>query len=205
LVDTYTALAARGEHLLHNLLEGQVPHQWQHYPEDDAIDRDRGYQWFYHSHSPEDRPDATEHGHFHLFARRSLWSRRLQSKAERDFAALTGHPDHHVATRHLLTIGMDPKGLPISLFTVNSWVTGDLMLSAAGTERILTDMRLRTSHRAIDTVLECVIALCLDEIRALLAERDATLSDKDKRTVLADTQLEVLSFRDISLDEKLNA
>jgi len=205
LIDTYTALATRDEHLLHNLLDGQVPHQWQHYPEDDAIDRDRGYQWFYHSHSPEDRPDATEHGHFHLFARRSLWSRRLQSKAERDFAALTGHPDNHVATRHLLTIGMDPKGLPVSLFTVNSWVTGDLMLSAAGTERILADMRLRTGHRAIDTVLECVVALCLDEIRALLAERDATLSGKNKRTVLADTQLEVLSFRDISLDEKLNA
>ena len=205
MIDTYTALATRDEHLLHNLLDGQVPHQWQHYPEDDAIDRDRGYQWFYHSHSPEDRPDATEHGHFHLFARRSLWSRRLQSKAERDFAALTGHPDNHVATRHLLTIGMDPKGLPVSLFTVNSWVTGDLMLSAAGTERILADMRLRTGHRAIDTVLECVVALCLDEIRALLAERDAALSGKDKRTVLADTQLEVLSFRDISLDEKLNA
>ena len=205
MIDTYTALAARGEHLLHNLLDGQMPHQWQHYPEDDAIDRDRGYQWFYHSHSPEDRPHATEHGHFHLFARRSLWSRRLQSKAERDFAALTGHPDNHVATRHLLTIGMDPKGLPVSLFTVNSWVTGDLMLSAAGTERILTDMRLHTGHRTIDTVLECVVALCMDDIHALLAERDAALSGKDKRTVLTDTQLEVLSFRDILLDEKLNA
>ena len=205
MIDTYTALAARGEHLLHDLLEGQLPHQWQHYPENDAIDRDRGFQWFYHSHSPEDRPDATEHGHFHLFARRPLWSRRMQSKAERDFAALTGHPDNHVATRHLLTIGMDPKGLPISLFTVNSWVTGDLMLSAAGTERILTDMRLRTGHRAIDTVLECVVTLCMDEIRTILAERDTTLAGWDKRTVLADTQLEVLSCRDIALDEKLNA
>ncbi|MDE2307904.1 MAG: hypothetical protein KGJ97_06380 [Xanthomonadaceae bacterium] len=205
MIGTYAALAARGEHLLHHLLDGQVPHQWQHYPEDDAIDRDRGYQWFYHSHSPEDRPDATEHGHFHLFARRPLWSRRLQSKAERDFAALTGHPDNRVATRHLLTVGMDPKGLPVSLFTVNSWVTGDLMLSAAGTERILAEMRLRTGHRAIDTVLECVVALCMDEIRALLAERDAALSGRDERTVLADTRLEVLSFRDISLDEKLAA
>ncbi|TAN25057.1 MAG: hypothetical protein EPN31_16090 [Castellaniella sp.] len=205
LLDTYAALAARGEHLLHDLLGGQLPQQWQHYPEDDSIDPDGGYQWFYHSHSPEDRPDASEHGHFHLFARRPLWSRRLQSKAERTFAALTGHPDKHVTTRHLLAIGMDAKGLPVSLFTVNSWVTGDLMLSASGTERILADMRLRTGHDAIDNVLECVVALCMDEIRMILEARDAALSANKRRTVLEDTQLEVLSSRAIALDAKLNA
>lgn len=205
MLDTYSALAARGEHLLHDLLGDQLPHQWQHYPDNDAIDRDSGYQWFYHSHSPEDRPDATEHGHFHLFARRPLWSRRLQSRAERDFAALTGDPDKHVATRHLLAIGMDAKGIPVSLFTVNSWVTGDLMLSASGTERMLASMRLRTGHDAIDTVLECVVALCMDEIRMILAVRDATLSAAAGRAVLADTQLEVLSCQTIALDAKLSA
>jgi hypothetical protein len=203
LLDTYTALAARGEHLLHDLLGDQLPHQWQHYPENDAIDLDSGYQWFYHSHSPEDRPDATEHGHFHLFARRPLWSRRLQSRAERDFAALTGHPDDHVATRHLLAVGMDAKGIPVSLFTVNSWVTGDLMLSASGTERMLANMRLRTGHDAIDTVLECVVALCMDEIRMILAARDAILSGSARQDVLADSELEVLSGQTIALDAKL--
>lgn len=205
LIGTYTALALRGEHLLHDLLEGQLPRQWQHYPEDDSIDPDGGYQWFYHSHSPEDRPDATEHGHFHLFARRPLWSRRLQSKAERRFAALTGDPGKHVDTRHLLAVGMDAKGLPVSLFTVNSWVTGDLMLSASATERLLAGMRLHTGHDAIDTVLECVVALCMDEIRTLLAERDAALSAKKRRSVLEDTRLEVLSSRAIALDTKLEA
>lgn len=205
LIDTYTVLALRGEHLLHDLLEDQLPRQWQHYPEDDSIDLDSGYQWFYHSHSPEDRPDATEHGHFHLFARRALWSRRLQSKAERTFAAMTGNPDKNVNTRHLLAIGMDAKGLPVSLFTVNSWVTGDLMLSASGTERLLTGMRLHTGHDAIDTVLECVVALCMDEVRMMLAERDAALSIKKRRAVLDDTRLEVLSSRTIALDAKLEA
>jgi len=205
LLDVYATLAARGEHLLHDLLKGQPPVQWQHYPEDDAIDPDSGYQWFYHSHSPDDRSDTTEHGHFHLFARRSLWSRRLQSKAERAFAALTGHPDSQVTTRHLLAIGLDPKGLPISVFTLNSWVTGDLMLSAAGTERLLAGMHLQTGHDAIDTVLECVVALCMDDIRTMLATRDTTLSGRRKGDVLADTGPEILSSQAIALDAKLRA
>lgn len=203
LLDTYAALAARREHLLAGLLRGTPPRQWQHYPDDDAIDPTSGYQWFYHSHSPEDRPDATEHGHFHLFARRSLWSRRLQSRAERAFSALTGAPGNPVSTRHLLAIGMDAKGLPVSLFTVNSWVTGDLMLSASGTERLLADMRLHTGHEAIDAVLECVVALCRDEIHAILAARDVTLSEKASPCVLQDVQLEVLSSQPIALDRKL--
>ncbi|MDE1895300.1 MAG: hypothetical protein KGJ96_12805 [Xanthomonadaceae bacterium] len=203
MLGAYAALAARGEHLLHGLLAAQPPRQWQHYPDDDAIDREHGYQWFYHSHSPEDRPDATEHGHFHLFARRPLWSRRLQSRAERDFAALTGHPDERVATRHLLAIGMDAKGIPVSLFTVNSWVTGDLMLSAAGTERLLAGMRLRTGHATIDTVLESVVALCTEDIRAILAARDEALAGAAPCAVLDDRRLEVLSCQAIALDAKL--
>ena len=42
LLETYAALAARGEHLLHDLLAGSPPRQWQHYPEDDAIDQVSG-------------------------------------------------------------------------------------------------------------------------------------------------------------------
>jgi len=203
LLETYATLSARGEHLLHGLLAGRPPTQWQHYPDDDAIDPSSGYQWFYHSHSPEDRPGAAEHGHFHLFARRPLWSRRLQSKAEQAFAAMTGAPRTTAPTRHLLAIGMDAKGLPISLFTVNSWVTGDLMLSAGTTGQLLSAMRLNTGHPGIDTMLECVTALCATEIREVLAARDAALSSRAAQGVLEDQGLELLSERAITLDEKL--
>ncbi|TAN18190.1 MAG: hypothetical protein EPN35_04250 [Rhodanobacter sp.] len=199
LLETYAALAARGEHLLQGLLAGKPPRQWQHYPENDAIDRVSGYQWFYHSHSPEDRPGATEHGHFHLFARRPLWARRLRSGAEKAFAALTGDPQASVTTRHLLGIGMSAKGVPTSLFTVNSWVTGDLMLSAASTERLLARMHLDTSHASIDAVLESVVALCASEIHEVMAARDATLSSRPAHGVLADQNLELLSEMTIVL------
>lgn len=204
LLETYAGLAERGEHLLHPVLGGHPPSQWAHYPDDDAIDRKSGYQWFYHSHSPEDRPDAGEHGHFHLFARRPLWSRRLNSASEREFAALTHAPEIQVKTRHLIGIGLDAKGLPVSLFTVNSWVTGDLMLGAANTERLLMGMSLDTGHAAIDAMLECVVALCQDEIRALLAARDRTLAKAKSQALLEDRSLEVLSEVAIDLDAKLN-
>lgn len=203
LLQTYAALAAREAHLLQGVLAGRRPRQWRHYPADDAVDEASGYQWFYHSHAPEDRPSACEHGHFHLFARRQLWARRLQSKAEKTFSALTGHPRKRADTRHLLAIGMDAKGVPVSLFTVNSWVTGDLMLSAANTERLLARMRLNTGHPDIDAVLESVVALCLAEIRQLLAARDAALSRAPARGVLANRGLEVLSEIALDLDRKL--
>lgn len=205
LLSTYAGLAERGEHLLDSLLDGQSPKQWAHYPDDDAIDAEHGYQWFYHSHSPEDRPGTAEHGHIHLFARRKLWARRLRSAREISFAEMEGGPTEAVNTRHLLTIAFDAKGLPVSLFTVNSWVTGDLMLSAATTARLLENMMLATGHSDVDAVVESVGRLCRREIRELLAQRDRVLKDYDGKNVLADESLELLSECAIDVDAKLRA
>ncbi len=74
LLACYLDLAADGSHLLAEILDDDMPRQWAHYPDDDVIDRASGYQFFYHSHSPEDRDSATEHGHFHLYSRaRTCW------------------------------------------------------------------------------------------------------------------------------------
>ena len=88
LLETYSELSQRGEHLLGYLLGGHAPCQWRHYREDDAIDHISGFQWFYHSHSPEGRSGSAEHGHIHLFERRKIWARRLQSAGELKFAQL---------------------------------------------------------------------------------------------------------------------
>lgn len=203
LLETYTALALRGEHLLHTVLGDDAPRTWQHYPHDDAIDETSGYQWFYHSHSSDDRPGSPEHGHFHLFARRPLWSRRLQSRAEKDFLALTGRPRQSVNTRHLLALSLDARGIPSTMFTVNSWVTGDLMLSAPTTAELLAAMHLDTGHVHIDTVLRCVVALHGDEIGQLLEARDAAIRKQGTLSVLEDRKLEILSETPIHLDQKL--
>ena len=203
LLAIYADLAQRGENLLDSLLGGHAPKQWVHYPDDDAIDAETGYQWFYHSHSPEDRPSAAEHGHIHLFARRKLWSRRLRSVREMAFAELEGSPEGRVTTRHLLTIGFNSKGLPVSLFTVNSWVTGDLMLSAETTAELLDHMRLDTGHSKLDAVIESVVCLFRMEVQDLLLQRDLALKAFDGESVLANESLEILSEWAIDVDTKL--
>lgn len=203
LLQTYAALAARGAHLLGHVLGGQAPRQWDHYPEHDAIDHASGYQWFYHSHHPEDRAGAAEHGHIHLFARQPLWSRRLHSRNERAFADLCGYPEARPATRHLLGVSFDAKGLPVSLFTVNSWVTGDLMLSADLTLDLLDRMALDTGYPEVDAVLETVVRLCGPELRELMHRRDAALRAHPGPGKLQDEALELLAEMPIDLDSKL--
>lgn len=203
LLATYAGLARRGEHLFGALLGGKPPRQWAHYPEDDAIDPQSGFQWFYHAHSPQDRPDSVEHGHIHLFARRQLWSRRLRSRREIQFAQLDGGATDGVDTRHLLTIGFDAKGLPLSLFTVNSWVTGDLMLSARTSADLLDQIRLDTGNPDVDAVLESLVCLYREEIGDLLAVRDASLFGFKGGNVLAHESLELLSGLAIDVDAKL--
>lgn len=203
LLDAYTGLAQRGQHLFGNLLLGRAPRQWAHYPEEDAIDASSGYQWFYHLHSQEDRPSALEHGHIHLFARRKLWSRRLRSRGEVAFSKLPGKVEHQADTRHLLAIGFDAKGLPISLFTVNSWVTGDLMLSAETTAELLEHMVLDTGNAHIDAVIESVVCLFKAEIMDLLIRRDEALFGFKGDYVLSNEALEVLSGLAINVDSKI--
>lgn len=204
LLNVYADLAQREEHLLGGLLRGQAPRQWTHYPEEDAIDVKSGYQWFYHSHSPEDRPGTSEHGHIHLFARPELWGRRFRSRREVVFSKHTGGAEHSVSTRHLLTIGFDAKGLPKSLFMVNSWVTGDLMLSTETTTELLDRMVLDTGNADVDAVIESVTRLFRTEIRDLLVRRDEVLFGFKGDSVLSNESLEVLSELAIDVDSKLS-
>ena len=204
LLEVYSSLAENGEHLFGSLLSGQAPRQWIHCPPDDAIDLSSGFQWFYHSHTPQGRPGSVEHVRIHLFARRKLWARRLRSAAALKFAALAGDASPSVSTRHLLGIGFDAKGIPQSLFTVNSWVTGDQMLSAQTTERLLKAMLLATGHALTDGVIACVVKLCMAEIQSLLQARDQTLFSRQAPGLLQDKSLEVLSEASIDLDAKLH-
>ncbi|MFZ2386801.1 MAG: hypothetical protein WAW69_03245, partial [Polaromonas sp.] len=90
-----------------------------------------------------------------------------------------------------------------SIFTVNSWVTGDLMLSARTTVTLLEEMALDTGYEHIDAVIECVVTLCKQEIRSLLGTRDQKLFSRKAPGLLQDEGLELLSEMAIDLDAKL--
>ena len=203
LIEIYTALARRNDHLFGSLLAQQLPRQWAHYPENDAIDAEAGFQWFYHSHAPEDRVNSSEHGHIHLFARKDLWSGYVHSASEIKFDKFFDKSNGDASTRHLLCIGFDAKGVPANLFTVNSWVTGDRMLSAQVTVELLKQISLCTGNADVDGVVESIVHLYLKEIRVLLQARDAQLSCFQSNDVLADESLEILSRVDIDVDKKL--
>lgn len=203
LLGVYAELAPRGEHLLSVLLTGAPPQQWERLPEDDAVDAAGLYQWFYHSHCPEIGPAGIEHGHIHLFARRAAWAPLSRTEHERAFFDLCGRPESQAETRHLLAIGLDPKGVPVSLFAVNSWVTGDLMLSAVGTADLLSQIALDTGHSGIDRMVTSLMRLCKEEIRSLLWSRDQVLTSREPRAVLEDGTLEVLAEVRLDLESRI--
>lgn len=199
----YRQLAVDGAHLLGGLMQGGAPLAWEHYPQDDARDEVRGYQWFYHSHSASDRPGATEHGHFHIFARKPAIGRCLDAKAEAAWRMSNGYGRGSAKTRHLLCLGIDAKGVPNTLFTVNSWVTGDAMASAEGTVRLLENLKLDTGHPSIDRLITAVVALHADAIADMMLDRDRVLLARARKGPGApqDKGLEVLSEVGIDLDQ----
>ena len=204
LLDVYTRLAQQGEHLLGRLLAGTQPTAWERLPADDAIDASGRYRWFYHSHAPEDRPAGSEHGHIHLFAQRALWEPLPETASARAFNELCGKPSSDAGTRHLVAIGIDAKGLPISLFVVNAWVTGDLMLDAQATSQLLGNVALDTGYAEIDRMIEAITRLCAEDIDVLLRQRDETLARHPSATVLQDERLEILGEAALDLDEKIS-
>ena len=205
LVGCYRELARKRVHLLAPILGNRAPVQWEHYPSDDAINRDRRYQWFYHSHDPEDRAGSGEHGHLHLFARMEGVADDIDERLELDYLRCLRTRRRSAATRHLIAIGLNPVGVPVSLFTVNRWVTGDLPLSGRATIAMLDALRLDTGHPTIDLVIQSILALYREEVRMLIMERDSVLMERATRAPgpLEDRAIEMPSSVRIDVDRRL--
>lgn len=199
----YQNLAARGAHLLEGALAGEAPQAWAHYPVDDARDDHHGYQWFYHSHSVTDRPGGVEHGHLHVFARQPALRDCLKPSEERAWRKAISADGRRAKTRHLFCIGLDARGLPNSLFTVNSWVTGDVLPSSNGAMRLINGLQLHTGFTDIDRLIMALAKLCAPQLAELIAERDSTLLARAARGggVLDDEMFEILSERRLDLDQ----
>lgn len=154
----------------------------RHYPEDDWRDPHSGGQAYYHCHRPGD-----EHGHLHLFM------------AAKPGAELT----------HLLGIGLDPRGLPLSLFTVNRWVASDAWLPAAPTFALVQCFSLAASEadQHISGWLEQFLRFYLPVIESLLLERDRALAARDGslEQALEDRDLEIPSQAAIDWGADLDA
>jgi len=183
LLACYEALAARRAHLLAGLLRGRRPVQWRHYPAEDALDRETGYQYFYHCHASGKRKGGPEHGHFHLFRRRA---------ADRPPA-------------HLLAIALTAKGVPRALFTVNQWVAGSPLPGARAAQRDLSRFEIRAAgDPLVNRWMAALLRLFRPEIARLLVERDRRLraARGGRAALLDDRRVEVLSSLPIDVDAR---
>lgn len=207
IVRVYESLAKSGSHLLARIVGGKAPKQWAHYPDDDAIDVKMRFQWYYHSHSPADRPGAIEHGHIHLFARTDARRTFIKGNVEAVFLKRLASEDSESKTRHLLAIGLSPVGVPVSLFTTNRWVTGDQLLSSESSLRLLQSISLDTGNEAIDQLIASLIHLYQSKLISLFRMRDRTLFARARRGpgALDDESVEVLSEIPIDLDRAVAA
>lgn len=171
-----------GRTVLTEMLRGEpTPKAWQHWPNDDAYDRQTGFRWFYHAHASGGRTRG-EHGHFHLFA------------------------DTHEAERvtHLVAVSVDARGLPCGLFAPNRWVTDEHWSSAAFVIERLAAFELRAPDvlRPVHQWLAWLVGAFGPQIEAVLHARDERLAELRLRLrsdVPEDRRIAVLSRCPISL------
>lgn len=150
LADIQLQYARNGRTLAEAALAGAKNFiEWQHYPNNDSVDKVSGYEFYYHSHAFEEML-AGEHGHFHIIQR-----------SDETF-------------HHLIGIALNQKGLPVRLFTTNQWVTRESVLDARASFKLLKkfNMNIKGRMAPISQWLSALIKLFLPEIKRLLIERE---------------------------------
>ena len=166
----------------------------EHYPRGGVVDRQHGSQFFYHCHRADsaDRADRTEHGHVHLFwhATRSGRRRRL--------APTTGTEAEwsRSAPTHLIAIGLNARGLPVSLFSVNRWVTGGHWFDAPTTLCMLNRFQLRDvpGHTESCAWITTFVQLYAPTVASVLEARDRRLARQtNPARALDDRRIEVIN------------
>lgn len=161
----------------------------EHYPPPTGVvDSTSGSQFFYHCH----RPGAREHGHVHAFWHATRTGRRRYLRA-----ASHNHGEWaHSSPSHLVSIGLDARGLPVSVFTVNHWVAGGHWFDAETTLSMLS--RFRPSGGAEHADSAAWITAFLQMYQPLVAHalraRDTRLAARPLRSAaLEDRRTEVWS------------
>lgn len=205
-LEAHRVLAKTGDNIVGELLKDhETFYEWDHYPPGDVYDRETHSQFYYHAHQFEDR-FAKEHGHFHIFLRPGGMPPGLKPAPLADFK-MPEDPDD--ALSHLIAVAMDKQGLPIRLFTVNRWVTGETWYAADDVCAMLDCFKIDHAQPSwpVNRWLSAMVRLFKPQITALVHARDRAVADwqarHPKRNVFEDRDLEVTSYVDISVEEQV--
>jgi hypothetical protein len=207
VLECYRVLGRAKSNVVGELLRNQGTfYQWNHYPKGDVYDQDSHAQYFYHAHPTELRQG--EHGHFHTFLRAKGIPEGL---APEPYDGKVKWPEGDKALSHLVGISMEPKGFPIRLFATNRWVTGETWYRAEAVTRMLARFLIDHTYPswATNRWISGMLRLFGPDIEALLIERDRALAEwrtaNPERDVYEDRRLEVTSYIDISVEERVRA
>lgn len=152
-------LAQQGRSMLYPFIGGSRRFEiWEHYPRQDAVDETGRWQFYFHAHDraePDSARHPQEHGHIHLF-RRSPQGR------------LT----------HLVGLSLDARGLPLTWFATNQWVTGERWQAAASLVPHLPaiELRLRGPLAGAALWLADMVRFYAAPLRQMLQQRDEALA-----------------------------
>lgn len=213
--DCRRELAARGSTIVVEATGGAPPAEWRHYPEEEVYDPASHAQYFYHRHPAAEWP-AGEHGHFHTFLRAEGMPAGVAPLVLPEIALAAAPPLPQAAplkrgsrdeVAHLVAIALDPRGVPIRLFTTNRWVTGETWYPAGDVLRMLDCFAIAGAGPSalLDRWLAALIGLFRPQIEGLLRRRDEAVMGWRRRRrshVLEDPRLEITSSLAIDLDEQ---
>ncbi|MEE9140405.1 MAG: hypothetical protein V3U18_06465 [Alphaproteobacteria bacterium] len=204
-LESVRVLNNTGDNIVGELLRGQGTFcEWNHYPEGDVYDRGTHSQYYYHAHPKDKRPG--EHGHFHTFLRPKGMPPRLEPLPIPGYEPPKGEND---ALCHLIAISMDPKGLPIGLFTTNRWVTGETWYTADDVRTMLECFAIDHTRPSwpVNRWVTAMVRLFRPQIEDLLGERDEAVAtwaaSHPEVDVYEDRHLEVTSRLGISVDDQI--
>jgi hypothetical protein len=205
ILECHRILQNTGDNIVGEVLRDQGKfYEWNHYPKGDVYDHQTHSQYFYHAHPTGQR--GNEHGHFHLFLRAKGMPKGVSP------ASYTGDvewPSGDDALGHLIAISMDKKGYPVTLFTTNRWVTGETWYSGPHIQSMV-DLFLIDHARPswpVNIWITSMVRLFRPAVMELIAERDKAvekwLAKHPDRDVYEDRELDVTSFRKISVEKQL--
>lgn len=207
VIECHRVLAKSGDNIVGELLRDvEAFFEWNHYPEGDVYDGASHSQYYYHAHPPEERPG--EHGHFHTFLRPKGMPKGVRPAKVPNFKKPEDPDD---ALSHLMAISMDEKGFPVSMFTVNRWVTADVWYAAEDVIKFvdLFEIDLARPSWPVNRWLTGMMRLFRPQIVELLLARDRAIADwrKDnpRRNPYKNHEIEVLSEISVSIDDQMAA
>lgn len=198
-------LAKSGDNIVSEVLQGQGDfYEWDHYPKGDVFDPETHAQYYYHAHHGVKK--RGEHGHFHTFMRAA--GIPLGSNPASDPGLIVSE-DSEKRLCHLIAIGMDSFGSPISLFTTNRWVTDETWYDGPDVIRMLDyfEVELARPSWPVNRWITALLDFFRPQIEMLIEQRDKSVADWNSRgreNVFEDRELEIVSEIAVSVNTQLD-